>query len=357
MRKLLSLILILLMMAVPAFAAEGLSVEGAYTDGVYITEGEGYLGALKVEVTIEGGAITKIEVLETADTEGIFTAAEENVIPAIIAANTVNGVDVESGATYSSKGILEAVAAALEQAGATVAVPEAKKAEEKEPVAAPSGMVFHGLASVPNFRFGPGRDSTDTPVYSFNITMASALFDEEGRILDLQVDIYEVSTPNYDGASMPHFSGWPDTEGYNVTDHETEEVTGVSENTEEAIQAEVNGWLTKRERGADYGMNAQNEWYQQMDAMQAMFIGKTVGEMREWFTKYTSARNGRPMKPASENEDDVKALSEMSEEEIAMLADVVTSVTMSLSDAHGLILEAVEKAYENRIPALAVGAE
>ncbi len=358
MKKVLSVLLAVMLCTLPILAmATGITAEGAYTDGVYQGEAEGFMGPLKVEVTIEGGAIKDVKLLETVDTDGIYTKAVESVIPAIVAANTVTGVDVQSGATFSSVGILTAVANALAQAGAAVTVPGAEEEEAviAGPVKVEAGTVYLGFGSVPNFRKGPGKDPTDTQVYSFNVTMASVLFDEEGRILNLEVDIYEVSTPNYDGESMPHFSGWPGKEGYNVFDHETETVTGVSENTEELVAAEVNGWLTKRERGDTYHMNPQNEWYKQMNAYEAMFTGWTVQEIRDWFGKYTSTRNGRPIKPASENEDDVKALAAMSEDEKVMLTDVISQATMSLSDAHGLILEAIEEAYANRQPALSIG--
>ncbi len=360
MNKVLSMLLAAMLLVLPVFAAASgtVTAEGTYTDGVYTAKADGYLGPLTVEVTIEGGKIKDIKLLETADTEAIYKTAVDSVIPAIIAANTVTGVDAQSGATFSSNGILVAVTNALAQAGATVTLPEekAEEAEEAEPSAVEAGTVYMGFGSVPNFRKGPGTDSKDVQVYSLNVTMASVLFDEEGRILDMNVDIYEVSTPNYDGASMPHFSGWPGKEGYNVTDHETEQVTGVSENTDDSIAAEVNGWQTKRERGVDYGMNAQNEWYQQMNAYEQMFVGWTVEEIQTWFAKYTSARNGRPIKLNSENEDDIKALAEMTEEDKAILTDVTSSATMSLSDSHGDILGAIVKAYENRQPALSVGA-
>ena len=357
MKKVLSALLAALLLTLPILAlATGITAEGTYTDGVYVGEAEGYAGPMKVEVTIEGGTIKDIKILETTDTEGIYTQAEESVLPAIIAANTVTGIDVKAGATFSSKGMLAAVAAALKQAGATVTLPEPKaETPAAEPAKVADGTVYMGFGSVPNYRKGPGTDPTETQVYSFNVTMASVLFDESGRILNADVDIYEVSTPNYDGESMPHFSGWPGKEGYNVFDHTTETVTGVSENTEDLAAAEVNGWLTKRERGASYDMNPQNEWFQQMNYYESMFVGKTVEEIRAWFTKYTSTRNGRPIKLASENEDDIKALAAMSEEDKAVLADVTSHATMSLSDSHGLILEAIEKAYANRQPVLTVG--
>ena len=356
MKKILSVLLAVLLSTLSVLAlATGITAEGTYTDGVYTGEAEAFAGAMKVEVTIEGGAIKDIKLLETVDTEGIYNQAVDSVIPAIIAANTVTDVDVKAGATYSSQGLIAAVANALEQAGATVTLPGEKEQVPAELAKVSNGTVYMGFGSVPNYRKGPGTDPTETQVYSFNVTMASVLFDEDGRILSMDVDIYEVSTPNYDGESMPHFSGWPGKEGYNVFDHATETVTGVSENTEESIAAEINGWLTKRERGDTYHMNPQNEWYKQMDAYEAMFTGWTVEEVREWFGQYTSARNGRPIKPNSENEDDIKALASMSDEEKTQLADVVSQATMSLSDSHGLILEAIEKAYANRQPAVTVG--
>ena len=90
-----------------------------------------------------------------------------------------------------------------------------------------SVKIYQGSGQTVTFRNGPGKDSTGVPVYSFNIAMARATFDADGRILSVYIDGYEVATPNYDGASMPHFSGWPDKEGYNVTDHGTGNVTGV----------------------------------------------------------------------------------------------------------------------------------
>ncbi|MEA4998968.1 MAG: FMN-binding protein [Candidatus Limiplasma sp.] len=356
MNKIISLLLAALLLCMPVLAlASGITVEGTYTDGTYTAQAEGFAGPLTVEVTIAGGAITAVTLLETADTEGIYNTAVDSVIPAIIEANTVSGVDAKSGATYSSNGILTAVADALAQAGATVTLPQADADAEVEIAAPEAGIVYAGIGSVPNFRVGPGKDSAEVQVYSFNVVFAAGLFDEEGRILNLDVDIYEVSTPNYDGASMPHFSGWPGKEGYNVTDHASATVSGVSDNTEESIAAEVNGWLTKRERGADYGMNAQNEWNKQMDFYEAKFVGWTLDEVQAWFDAYTSKRNGRPIKLNSENEDDIAALATFTQEEKDALADVTAGATMSLSDSHGDILGAIRKAFENRQPALSLG--
>lgn len=208
--------------------------------------------------------------------------------------------------------------------------------------------VYQGLGNSVAFRNGPGSDSDKVPVYSFNIVMAAVDFDENGKILGAYLDGYEVSTPNYDGASMPHFSGWPDKEGYNITDHTTEKVSGVSKNTKESASAEVNGWQTKRERGDSYGMNPANEWYKQMDYLQKFFIGKTVPELEAWFAKNTTAV-GRPIKATTTKQDELDKLAKLTDKEKAELADVVSGATMSLNDPHGNFLGAIADAYKNRV--------
>lgn len=333
-------------MASNATAPGGISVSGSFSDGTFTGEGNGYLGTMTLEVTIEGGNISSISVLSADDTESIFDPAFETVTAAIISANTIMGVDTVSGATYSAKGIVEATASALEKAGATVVWPEAAEVTPRELPTATGGDIYRGLAGTTIGRAGPRADAEGVMMYSFNVSIASALFDSDGKILDVQVDIYEVATPNYTGGT-PRFSGWPGTEGYNTYDRESETLVGLSDNTEELFMSEVDSWITKRERGTDYGMNAQNEWYQQMDWFEDWMVGQTVAEVRHWFDNYTTAA-GRPINPESDNEADMAALAEMSPEEIEMLTDIIAGATMSISDSHGLMLEAIEKAYENR---------
>ncbi len=214
--------------------------------------------------------------------------------------------------------------------------------------AAGSTKVYQGLGHTVIFRNGPGKDDQGVPVYSFTVVMADATFDANGKIINAFLDAYEVSTPNYDGESMPHFSGWPDKEGYNVTDHATAKVTGVSKNTLESATAEVNAWETKRERGDSYEMNPNNEWYKQMDFYQKWFEGKTVAEIKEWFAKNTTSA-GRPIKATTTNQDDLNKLAKLTAAEKTQLADVVSGATMSLKDGHGDFLGALENAYNNRV--------
>lgn len=83
----------------------------ALTDGVYTGTGTGYRGDTTVQVTVKGGAITDVEVLSYRDDRNFFERAK-GVIDSILSRQTVE-VDTVSGATWSSRGILSAVADAL----------------------------------------------------------------------------------------------------------------------------------------------------------------------------------------------------------------------------------------------------
>ncbi len=87
-----------------------------YIDGTYEgTSDAGMYPGLKVSVTVEGGVITSVEVVEHGETDGISDPAIEGVPSAIVEANSP-AVDAVSGATYTSDAIKEAVELALEGA-------------------------------------------------------------------------------------------------------------------------------------------------------------------------------------------------------------------------------------------------
>ncbi len=332
-----------------------------YADGVYQDLAPGYNDDVIVSVTVKDGRITEFNAKNRGGNESeYFGKALEGIRQAVLEKQGLEGVDAVSGATGSSDSMLTAMKGILEQLragsgeGSSESAPSAQPSPTVDPATA---QVFSGLGSAANFRSGPGKDAEGVPVYSFNIAMADALFDREGRILNVFVDVYEVSTPNYDGETMPHFSGWPGREGYNVTDPATGKVTGVSQNTEESAAEELSQWKTKRDRGDGYGMNPQNEWYKQMNAYQQWMTGKTVAELRKWYGRSTRPSTGRPLDPASTAEEDQERLSSLSQQEKDDLADLRSTATMSLSDSHGLILEALEKAYENRVPVGGVATE
>jgi hypothetical protein len=200
------------------------------------------------------------------------------------------------------------------------------------------------------FRLGPGKDSAGAQVYSINYVYAAVVFDAKGRIVDVQVDALEVSTPNYDGASMPHFSGWPGGPALNLVDHASKKVSGTAPATPEAVTAEVASWKSKRDRGDQYGMNAKNDWFKQMDAFQKLFIGKTVDEVDTWLAAYTSDVNGRILNPGTTNEKDKAKVDKLSAADKQMLVDARSSATMSVNDAHGNIVSAIRDAFAKRRP-------
>ena len=92
------------------------SSQGAYKDGTYTGSGTGFKGkTTKVSVTVANGKVTNIETLSYGDDRKWYERASASVIPKIIS-NQSTSVDTVSGATYSSKGIMSAVANALSQA-------------------------------------------------------------------------------------------------------------------------------------------------------------------------------------------------------------------------------------------------
>lgn len=183
--------------------------------------------------------------------------------------------------------------------------------------------LYHGLGMTTNFRVRGGTN------FYFCITTASVIFDKSGKIVDSFVDVYEI------GQSA---ITWPTADGTITVD---------------AATAQVAGWLSKREKGDAYGMakaaTTKNEWYVQMDNFQKFFKGKTTAELRAWFNKSTGA-TGKPIVAATtKDEAELAKLAAMTDAEKAVLADVVSGATMSLSDSHSLIVEALEEAFANKV--------
>ena len=86
-------------------------------DGVYTGSGQGFNGPIRVRVTVSGGNITNVEILSHSDDAPYFSSAKA-VIGRLIG-KPGKSVDTVSGATYSSRGIIDAVRNALAGAGKT----------------------------------------------------------------------------------------------------------------------------------------------------------------------------------------------------------------------------------------------
>ena len=307
--------------------------------------GDGYGGAITATVsTDENGKIVALEIVGTDETAGIGDKAIETITAAILESGSVEGVDAVAGATWSSNGAIYAVNNALDPEAYPYPIESADSGADS----VSSAEATMGLGVVSTGRLGPGADDTETPVYSFNQVYAAVVFDQEGKILSMKLDQLEVATPNYDGDGMPHFAGFPG-QSYNYDEDHDAVVDGTLTYDDDSFLEAVAAWQTKRERGDSYKMGV-GTWADQADAFEALFVGMTVDEANEWFAKYCSDANGRPLKAPTEDskEEDKAKYEALTADEQTMLADVTASATMSLNDSHGNILGAIQAALESK---------
>ena len=83
-----------------------------YADGVYVGSSRGYGGAVRVQVTMENGSITEMEILDASHETKQFLRRAKRLLTTVV--ETQSGeVDAVSEATYTSRGILGAVQNAL----------------------------------------------------------------------------------------------------------------------------------------------------------------------------------------------------------------------------------------------------
>jgi len=316
------------------------------SDAVTLTGvAKGWGGEVTVTVAKEGDKIVKVEAVGASETPGIGTNALEQLPAKIVEANSTD-VDVIAGATVTSEAIIYAVNNALDPATYPAPVAEAEVPKDPSSITAADVYQGFGISNMP--RTGPGKDDKDVQVWSINQVFANVLFDGDGKIVSIYVDQLEVATPNYDGDGMPHFSGFPGQGGYNLDENHDAVVDGKTPDTEEHFVAEIASWVTKRDRGDAYKMGT-GTWAQQMDKFQEIFVGKTVAEVEEWFTKYTSDLNGRPLKDGSDKPEDKAKYDALSDADKAMLADVTSGATMSLNDSHGDIIAAIKASFDNKV--------
>ena len=93
--------------------------EGKFKAGTYTGTAQGNNGDVTVEVTLSADKIEKVEVTEHKESAGISDAAIANIPATIVESQSLN-VDTVSGATHTSDAILDAVKAALTEAGADI---------------------------------------------------------------------------------------------------------------------------------------------------------------------------------------------------------------------------------------------
>ena len=104
--------------------------QGRYADGVYTGSGTGFRGDVTSKVTVQNGMITDITILSYRDDSDYFSRAQSGVIGAILSSQTPQ-VNAVSGATFSSYGIMESVADALQLVEIKDAVAEQSESAEQ----------------------------------------------------------------------------------------------------------------------------------------------------------------------------------------------------------------------------------
>jgi len=328
MKKALSLMLtvvVLLTMAVPAFAVDATTSASEAWTGTTETP------ATTTPVTTETPAVTTPAPVATqgqvtytvkagdvfwkiAKDNGLTTAQLTALNPAVKNPSVINVGDViivKAGTTAT-----------------TVTTPVI-------PVAT-THKLYLGAGMVPNYRDRGGAKD------NLNLTTASVVFDEAGKIVSLQWDVLEITTTMFNWIPAPA-----------ATD------TVAKDAKADAIEA-ILDWETKREEGFAYDMTristgtatnlTKKEWFEQLDYFEEFFTGKTLGEVQVWFMRYTDV-NGRPFKlayPEKLTDADKAEIANFTEAEKEMLIDVTTSATMSLQDSHSYFIDALVKAWYDR---------
>ena len=113
-----------------------------YKDGTYTGTGTGFGGKMTVQVVVKNGKIVSAKILNHKDGSSYINKAK-SILSAIVKKQSTN-VDTVSGATYSSKGIIEAVRNALNKAAISKKETTAQtetEAEEETTTKAPAPTV------------------------------------------------------------------------------------------------------------------------------------------------------------------------------------------------------------------------
>ncbi|MCR4843017.1 MAG: FMN-binding protein [Eubacterium sp.] len=97
-------------------AAESADAQGtSIADGTYEGTGYGFGGDIVVEVKVEGGEITAVDIISADNEDAEYFDMAKSVVDDIVEAGSAD-VDTVSGATFSSTGIIDAVKDALDGA-------------------------------------------------------------------------------------------------------------------------------------------------------------------------------------------------------------------------------------------------
>ena len=182
-----------------------------YADGVYVGSSQGYGGAVRVQVTMENGSITEVEILDASHETKQFLRRAKRLLTTIVDAQSWE-VDAVSEATYTSRGILGAVQNAL--TGEVVNNPLPPQPEPAAPLVveeftAPS-IYLDGIYTAEAMGF-EGQITVQVTVAEdkiTDITILSAEDEEEylSRAKQVVPAILEGQSPNVDAISGATYS-------------------------------------------------------------------------------------------------------------------------------------------------------
>ena len=148
----------------------------------YVAQADGFVGYVKVQVSIVNGEITAVQILESTESAGIADPALEQIPAAIVAAQSTD-VDVVAGCSFASRAIMAAVDDCLVQAGL-------KEAPE-ETTAAP--VVVGGA-------YTPGTYTASSKGFGGDVTVTITI-GEDGAIAKVEM-VGDGETPALGGVAM-----------------------------------------------------------------------------------------------------------------------------------------------------------
>ena len=156
-------------------------------DGVYTGTGEGFGGDITVQITVKKGRITKVTLLDAAGETAAYLNRAKQLCDSIVNAQSAK-IDGISGATYSSRGILQGAGEAIDKAAGRWKDPTKENTSGKDPVSPvqepdppedETGKYIDGTYTA------TGWCSDEWATFRYELTVAVTV--EQGRITALQV--------------------------------------------------------------------------------------------------------------------------------------------------------------------------
>lgn len=148
-------------------------------DGIYEGTGTGYRGEIKAAVNIKNQSIEAVDILSHSDDEAFFNRAKEGVVGSMLAGQTTE-VDTVTGATYSSKGIIQAVKNALKEDAGSSETPKSTAPSGSQTKTQGSGVIGQG-----NLPYADGTYEGSAPGFSGEVRVSVTVKDKTITAIDI----------------------------------------------------------------------------------------------------------------------------------------------------------------------------